>query len=1110
MKTLLRLMLCFASVLALPLLGQSTTARLSGSITDATGAVVPHASVTVRNTDTNFMQKVESNDTGVFTVPALPPGHYELVAEAAGFTRRVQSGITLTVSQNATLDVTLQTGSATDTVTVNAGAELINATTAEISQVINEASVKELPLNGRDPSSLVFLALGVTNELQSQAGTTPGNNSFPTESGASAGGQRQGSTWYLLDGVGNMDMYELLAAPFPNADATQEFRVISNNFDARYGFAPSAVVSIQTKTGTNSFHGGAFEFIRNSALNAADYFSKTVDPLRRNQFGGFLGGPVIKDKLFFFTNYQGTRQSLVSSANVTYTPTAAMLQGDFSAVTNPTTGAPVTLNAPFATVNGKPNQVSPSQFSPGAVRLAKLLPLGGDPATGKTNFVNPAQRGSYDEGTARLDYTLNQNQRVFLRSFTYSFLQPGISTPGNLLPGVQGQHGMFLNEALNHTWTISPSLLNSITLAYTSLDFQTGTTVRDASGNPICLSQFIAVNDPPTSCNISGFSAFDGNGLYGGGTGFSAFSGGTPNDTVRRGWWLTETLTKTLGNHTLVAGTDVMRRQSHELSGGNVNPSVNFNGQYTGNPLGDFLLGEEYGFGQGAGESGDTHGYLLGIYAQDQFKYRPNITLTAGLRWDPNFPVTVVNGRGAAFIRGQQSTRYPNAPIGLVFPGDKGVGNGLMPTSYGYFEPRIGVAWQVQPNTAVRAGFGMFTTPLEDAFYNQTWDAAPFSPNYGFNGTGSTPIKFDTPWSGQVPGGKSPFPPFSSASYVPPSSVGFTGPISLPDVFAPNFKLGVTQSWNLSLEQQFSKTVALHLAYVGAESYHQATTVEQNPGNNAIDPTTISPSNPFGTAYGTRDRYPAFGQIKQVQIGGTSNYQALQAGLEKKLSHGIQVQSNFTWSRTTDVGGSGDPAFESSVSDPLDIGHDHGLSSLNYPFVSVTNFIYEAPHFEGHNFLVKNTLGGWEVSGLFTAQSGSPFTMNGGNGNNRSGFQVGQDRADVVPGVAPMFRSGSRMQWINQYFNPAAFTNNFPGTPGNSPKFAYHVPPINTMDLGLMKNWSYAERYKLQFRVEMFNALNHTSFSQPDSNPGDSNFGQISSTGVIKARVMQGGLKLNF
>jgi Carboxypeptidase regulatory-like domain len=1086
-RTLCRfvLALCLCSVGSYARAQNST---VSGEVSDEQGAVIPGAEVKIVHQTQGTTRTARTNHAGYYNAPFLDPGPYRVYVQAPNFNTAASDSIVLTVGQTLVFNVQLKPGSAAQSVTVNGGDELINTSTAEIGQVMNEAAIKDLPLNGRDPSSLVFLAPGVTNELESHAATLPTTNSFPTESAASAGGGRQGGTWYLLDGVSNMDTFAMLAAPFPNADATQEFRVISNNFDARYGFAPNAVVSIQTKSGSNQFHGGLFEFLRNNDLNASNYFTHAVDPLKRNQFGGYLGGPVLKDKLFFFANYQGTRTSQTSSSNVTYTPTAAMLNGDFSAL-------PITLPAPFATLNGKPNQINPSKFSPGAVAIAKSLPLGGSPATGLTNYVNPAARTDYDEGTARLDYTINDTQRVFLRSFVYNYNQPGTTIPGNILAGVQGQHGIYLNEVANHTWIISPSLINSVSLAYSSVDYGTGTVVHDANGNAVCLSRFINANDPVGACYISGLSAFDGNSLYGGGQGFAAFSG-NPNDTKRRDWWLTETLTKTFGKHSLVVGADLLHRYGHESSGGNVNPNVSFTGQYTGFELSDFLLGYVASFGQGAGESGSTHGWMVGLYASDQYRMKTNLTLTAGLRWDPNFPFTVVNGRGAAFIPGQQSTRFPNAPLGLVFPGDKGINAGLMHTTYGYFEPRIGIAWQSSPNTAVRVGFGLFTTPLEDAFYSHVWDTAPFAPTYGLNGTASTPISFDNPWSGFAgTGGKSPFPPFASPSYVPPPNSAFVTPIQLQAVFAPNYKLGVTQSWNLSIEQQIAKSFAMHLAYVGSQSYHQATPVDLNPGIYANG--------------GKRTIYSNFSEILQAQDGGTGTYHALQGGFEERFTHGLQFQSNFTWSRTTDVGGSGDPSFEASVSDPFNIKHDYGPSSLNYPIIWVSNLIYQAPLLSQRNLIVKNLLGGWEISGLYTTQSGPPFKINGGNGNNNSGFNEHQDRADLT-GQPFNVRTGGKSHWINQYFNPAAFKPNAPGTPGNSPKFLIQTAPINTMDLALIRNWMFVERYHLQFRWEMFNALNHPSFGQPDSNPTDSNFGQITSIGVIAPRVMQGGLKLSF
>jgi len=1077
-----------------PLYAQVTSARLGGIVIDPMGAVLPGAKIVAKNVGTGLTASSTADAAGAYLFQILPAGEYVIKASMAGFSSLEQKGVVLTVGQSATLNLTLQAGSVVETVTVTGGAELLNTTTAEISQVMDEETVRDLPLNGRDPSSLVNLAAGVTNELVSQASTLPTSNSFPTESGASAGGGRQGSTWYLLDGVSNMDTYALLAAPFPNADATQEFRVISNNFDARYGFAPSAVVSIQTKSGDNKFHGGLFEFIRNNDLNASNWFSGNVDMLKRNQFGGYIGGPILHDRLFFFTNYQGTRSHYNSATNATYTPTAAMLKGDFSAAKSNLTGAMASSTFDSSW------QVNPNKFSAGAVKIAALLPKGEDAATGLTNYVNPAQKFSYDENTTRLDYNINAQQRAFARSFLYLYNQPGAYTAGNILAGVTGQNGFYLNLAGGHTWTISPSLVNSLTASWAELNYKTGTQEKDASGNAVCMSQFITAVDPAGSCYVAGFSALDGNGLYGSGTGFSAFNG-SPNDTHRRYWQLTDTLTKTLGRHTLTVGTDVIHRYGYELYGGKQNPTVGFNGQYTGSPLADFLLGYMQNFSQGAGESGSESGWMLGVYAQDQFKLTSTLMVTAGLRWDPNLPLPIKNGRGAAFVPGQQSTRYPNAPQGLVFPGDSGIDASLIPAGYRYFEPRIGLAWQARPNTSVRAGFGMFTTPLEDAFYNRAWDAAPFAPAYSLTGTTSKPLTFDTPWSTlDSTNNTSPFTPtnFASPSELPASSVSFAQmrPVTLGAVFAKNLKIGMTESWNLSVDQQLNKNLAVHIAYVGSISYHVATTVEKNPGIYANG--------------GARTTYTNFGSVIQVQDGATSKYHALQLSVDKRFSHHFTVHSNFTWSKTLDVGGSGDPTFESSVSNPYDIRHDYGNSSLNYPFAWVSNFTYELPRFKDRAALVRNTLGGWEITGLYTQMSGPPFTMNGGNGNNNSGFQVGQDRADVVPGQNWKVRFGDKRHWIKEYFNTAAFTNNAAGTPGNSMKFSIQEAPILTADLALIKNWTWARSYKLQFRWEAFNALNHPSFGQPDSNPGDSNFGQITSIGSVAPRVMQGGLKFSF
>ncbi len=1089
-----RFSLVLLAALTLPAaFAQTTNARLSGTVRDSQGAVIPEATLTVTNLDTNQVRTLQSTASGDYADPSLAPGRYSVTVERQGFQKIVQTGVVLTVSQDATLNITMNPGNVSESVSVEAGAELINTTTAEISTVVDEHAVSQLPLNGRDPSSLVFLSPGVTNILNTGGGALQGGFAFPTETGGSANGGRQGSTYYLLDGVPNMDTYLLLAAPFPNADATQEFRVISNNFDARYGFSPGAVVTIQTKSGTNDFHGGAFEFLRNDKLNASNYFTGSVDSLKRNQFGAYVGGPVLKNKLFFFVNYQGTRSSSAASTNVTYTPTAAMLRGDFSAV-------PETITAPGFVKN----QIDPSLFSPAALAIAKTaLPLGQDPATGQVNYQSGAIKQQFDEGTGKLDWVINNRQHLVARAYLNYFNQPAGTINGNILSVlalnpytiIQGNPQQYYNGIVSHNWVLNAKTVNVFSGFWTQMSSHSSAAVKDTSGQDVCLSRFTKVNEQ--GCFIEGLSVTNG---------FStAYT--EPSQEIRTSIGISDIFTRSVGRHTLAFGTDIWHQYAKEYTQYPTEPIESFYNS-TGFGLADFLLGRVGGFTQGAGEIANVVGYQLGIYAQDQFKLRPNLTLTAGVRWDPNLPPASQGGRGSVFVPGQQSTVYPNAPLGLVFPGDKGISSGLMKTTYGYFEPRIGVAFQPRslPNTSFRAGFGLFTAPLSYSTYNHTADIAPFSPTYTIYANysnGSCEISFDDPYASPCTfNGVAPFPPFASVNTRPASTSTFPSTVTVPATFSPDFKLGVTQSWNASVEQQFPGNLALHLAYVGSESYHQTTVLDQNPG-------VYSATNP--AISGSRTLFPAFGQILTDTSVGTANYQSLQVGIEKKLSHNLQFQSNFTWSHTIDLSSSGNISFGNpALPNPFDLRYNRGNSLLDIPLISSTYFVYTTPELRRLNPLLRYTLGSWEVSAIFTLQSGFPFTVGGGGSNNNSGAQQYSDRADVVPGVIVQAHQGTRAQWLQQYFNPDAFQPNAPGTFGNSPKNVLRGPGTNTSDAALIKNWQARERYALQFRFELFNAFNHPSFGNPNTSLSAGNVGAITSIGSIPPRVGQAALKLSF
>jgi hypothetical protein len=1056
---------------------QGGNAVLSGTVTDSTGAAVPGAHVTATNIDTNLVLNSDSNASGLYRFPTLPPGKYTITTEMQGFQKVQQTGVVLTVSQQATLDLKLQVGSEGETVSVSAGAALLNTTNAEVSNTVGEQAIRELPLNGRDPSSLVLLSPGVINVLNTGAGTLQGETTFPNESGASAGGGRQGSTLYLLDGVPNMDTYMALAAPSPNADATSEFRVISNNFDAHYGFSPGAVVSIDTKGGTNSLHGGAFAFLRNSALNSADYFSKQVDPLKRTQFGGFLGGPVQRNRLFFFGNYQGTRQSSTSTANSTNTPTAAMLNGDFSAYSKPLTGGFVN------------NRIDPSLFNAASVRIARTaLPLGQDPASGLVYYTTPKSVEKYDEGTGRIDFTPTDKQRITLRSFIQYYNRAESSTPGNILAITPGKQGKFFNEVLNHTWTITPSFVNALSVFWNQMHVYNAGTQRDSAGNAFCLSKYINVSDPTGTCYSEGLSA-DG----GFGTPYSEYTG-----EMRRSWGFSDSITKIAGNHTLSAGVDLWHQRAREETFYPAAPIVAFNGYSTGLGLADFLLGRVSTYTQGAGEIADVAGNLFGVFAQDQYKVRPNLTVTLGVRWDPNLAPASRDGRGVVYAPGQKSTKFVNAPVGLLFPGDPNVPNSLAQNTYGYFEPRVAVAYQASTRTAFRAGFGMFTAPLPYSAYNHVANVTPFAPTFVLNGIATSPIDFSNPWAGFAStGGVSPFPPFSYGASAPAANTAFPAVTTVPAAFRPGFKLGMTQSWNASVEQQVTNDIVFHLAYVGSQSYHQTLIIDANPGQVT------------GPARGTR-ALNNFSQILTINSNGVSSYHSLQAQFEKRFSHGFQVQSSFTWSKNIDIAASGNASFTGNgVGNPYDLRFNRGLSDLNYPLVSVTNAVYTTPALKSWNGFARGILGEWEISAIYTLQSGRPFSIVGGNGNNNSGAQVYGDRADFT-GAAVRAGQGSKQQRLPQYFNTAAFRTNAVGTFGNTGRNLLQGPGINYSDAAVMKNWSAAERYKLQFRWELFNAFNHTNFAVPQNNPSSGNFGAITATGPIRPRVMQAGLKLTF
>ena len=1140
--------------------GQQGQASITGAVEDSTGALLEGASVTLTNKDTGVVTKATTNAAGRYSFLYLPVGTYNIQASKEGFKTQVKTGLILTAEEVSGTNFTLTVGQVSEKVEVSANNVAVETESAALGAVINEQTITELPLNGRNPADLVLLTPGTTDVLKSDVGVHQGYTTFPIETGASSSGGRQGSTVYFLDGAYNQDNYHLLAAPFPNPDATEEFKVIGNNFDARYGFAPGGVVSIVTKSGTNQWHGDLFEFIRNNAVNATEYFTRSTDQIKRNQFGGSIGGPIVKDKLFIFGNYQGTRQRRSVLGGEGHVPTTAMRSGDFSAYcqtgftnglcndTSPNSGNPAdpfvnnqmwipdpagvnntTHTVSWALANpqawypdnmicqasagcAQPWAVTP--FDPASLSLVGLMPSNTVDPYGRLAVAGWSNINNYNEETIRADYNINSKQRVSGRAFINFFDQPPTSV--DLFTSDRSWTAHWQSYAGTWTWTINPQMVNNFTASYSRL-YDASNTGLKVNGKGICYSQFIKTADPSnTPCSIESFGV-------GGGydRGSIPLNAQNFNGINRWTYGFSDSLSIQKGKHLIVAGVDVMRQYWWLNTDWLALPLINFGGgpggQFTGSSFADFLLGDMGSFTQGGGESNEIHAWMIAPYIADQIKVKPNLTISLGLRYEPWISPVVTGGRSVTYIPGQQSTRYPNAPPGLIFAGDKGLPKAGLPSDYKKFwDPRIGIAWQPKGlgNTSVRAAIGMFAIPMDYSSFNHAADLAPFSPTYSFNtgaiinGNKVPIIPFADPWSVYTPtNGASPFPPFSNPGNVPGSDATFTTPLDIPSGFTPNYTDGRTYTWNLSVEHMFAKNWLARAAYVGSESDHQSIASDQNYGQffGVGDPNNGARLNPL------------FGQVLIVNSAGTASYQAGEFTLEKRFSSGLQFNANYTYAHAIDWYGISTTAFTSGIRDPRCLKCNRGNSALDVPQVLNLNFIYQTPTLKGWNRGVAAVLGGWQLSGIWSAHSGNATDLY--SGQNTSWDNRGGDHPDYAPGK----HSVSHNKWHNapafsgvtaSYLNASDFVAAAQGTKGSTGRnpTGMFYPGWNNWDLGMAKYFNLTERYRLQFRWEMFNAFNRETFGCLDTtwgggtNPTFGQFGCSSST----PRPMQAALKFIF
>lgn len=1053
----------------------SPTGTITGTVKDDAGATVPGSRVVATNTSTSASLETTSDENGTYTFRAVPVGNYNVSVEASGFKKTNLTNITVQVNQEVRLDAALSVGAVSEEVTVVAETSQVDTTTSTLKTTIDERRINELPLNGRDPNSLIQLVAGVQPDTRTSltSGAT-----YPGAVSVSSNGGRGNTTNYVLDGGSNNDSYSNQSNPTPNPDALQEFSVQTNNFSAEYGRNLGAVVNAVTKSGTNNFHGSAFEFVRNDALNATNYFTPGKrDGLKRNQFGGTIGGPLPlphfgeggpvfdsgRDRSFFFFSYQGTRTRQQPSDSVAVVPTAAQRAGDFSSIST-------ALKNPATGTNFAGNQISPSLFSPVTQQLLKFIPLPNE-GGGLLRFAIPIALDD-DQYLIRLDHRFNEKNNLFGRYWVSKAAQPAFLDPTNYLASSFGRVWKNTIFGLNDTHIFSPSVVNNTVFTFNQTN-NVNTHVYPQSLRSLGANYY---NDstPQIQLTVSGF--------------FGINTGDT-NTFARREYQIANTTRITTAKHYISAGGDYSYATNDIVNNFRANGQFTFNNSagFTGNAVADFFLGKFATLVQGVGEYKNTVAHFPGVFVQDDYRVTKKLTLNLGLRWDPFIPYTDKNNRLAGYRAGQKTTVYVNAPVGILYPGDPGLPAGGYDASLSNFGPRVGFAYDLTGDgkTSIRGGYGIFFDRPNLISTNSSANQAPFGTLVSFNGNSLNSLS--EPYAGRI----NPFP----QDINPGPNAAFVFPISVFS-YDPNLKNGRLQAYNISFEREIFPTYVFRAAYAGSKGSRLAIVREANPAIYAVGATT-------STTNARRPLAPFYGSIASVESNGFSRYDSLQLTLDKRFNRGFSILASYTLSKSTDNSSENKETGITQIN-PFDINFDKGLSNFDHRHRFTTAFVYEIPG-RYSSRIADAFLGGWNFTGIFTAQSGPPFSVLSGVDNARSG--TGGQLADINgDGTLPSNRS--RGEKILKWFNTGAHTTNALGTFGNSGRNTLTGPGFSSLNIGLHKNFALWESVKLQLRGEAFNVLNNVNLNLPDVTVTSSNFGRITSAG--DPRILQFAVRLVF
>ena len=1073
---------------------QQITGSIRGTVVDPSGAVLQSAVVVAQQNETGLERSATTNRGGEYVLLELPIGHYQIRVEAKGYQKYRQEGITLGVNQTATVNVHLKLGAETQQVEVKADAQLVQSTVSSLGETVMQREILDLPLDGRNFFQLGTLQPGVmplTPGLLEAGGSARDGQAYAVD------GQRPESNNFLIDGADNVNAVDAGFVLKPPIDAIAEFKILSHNANAEFGRNTGSTTNIITRSGTNAFHGALWEFLRNDAMDAADSFSRSVQPLKQNQFGATFGGPIFKDKTFVFGYYEGFRNRQGETVGATV-PSLAERQGNFAEVApliNYLTGQPVPNN-------------QLTYIDPTAANVLPFFPMPNDGLNGFITTQTLSQ--SNDQFGFRVDHYLSHADTL---NFRYMFsggpTTDPLSTAGANVPGFPvGEDDRAQNFVVQETHVFSPATIGIMRFSYLRNKFLLGEHLNHESPSQLGFQYdpTLASAVGPPFVQVSGYSSV-GDPITG------------PRDTFQNTFDLSGTLSRIHGRHELKFGGGYRRDQMNALQGIATNGFFVFAGFPFSDPFASFLEGQPVVFLQGGGDFGrEIRDRAVDLYGQDTYKVTSHLTLNFGLRYELPFPATENKNRVNLFVPGAQSRVIPGAPAGLLYPGDPGVPAGLIHAEKTAFAPRLGVAWDPRGDSkmVVSAAYGIFYEP----YY--TGQGGPLQDPI------SAPPYLKTLQLGF------PVNSFANPFYSPdPFGVPFPEPMTLL-VVSRSLHLPYAQDWNLNVQRSFGADWLLQVGYVGTTGVRLPRFIEGNPpvyvpgfdANGNPNSTTAADNVNERRLYSgctlaqpTNCIYSSVGEIASI---ANSSYNALEASLRKRFSHGLSLLVSYTWSHSIDdissfniTGSASQPvAGENDLAqDPFDLAAERGRSMFDARHRFVLSYQWALPFLQHSSNWYGKAMGNWQLNGILTAMSGTPFTVFDSNDVSLqgqapeiSGFSSNR------PNVVGNPNSGPRT--AAEWFNVSAFQKitQDPNSPveqfGDEGRNAVQGPGYVNWDFSAFKNIRLTEAKEFQIRGEFFNVLNHTNFRLPVSDIESPTFGQIQSD--VSQRKIQVALKFLF